>query len=429
MRTFVARTAEYGGYCAATVALLLFGFVTGFDVQSLTVDLAVTTIRIVLLDAVSSALGFTAFGLVTGTLLLREVTRHPSSGIDDGPPVTAIVPVYQDAHVLNNSVQSLAQSAYSNLQVVVVGEHDDPESRRKATELATNYPNVEWMENHYQPSKADAINYAVHHSNTDYFAVFDADETVDPTFISAAMHRLVNTKYQIFQGRRIPTPSGPLESLAYCERVLFHASYKLVELIGFRNCRSSSTVFTKPAFDTVGGYDAVLTEDLDFSHKIYRAGIPVATARYHTNTMEAPHTLHDLWGQRKRWRIGQIEVLHRTLHELARSPTHLRTIISTARIITSLLGSIFIITLVSKFVILLLLDLDTFYILPLAVVFATVGSIAVVDRRNGDIDSLSPSWIATPLVYPFFGLMTLKSLLEYVLTWNGEWYRVQKAGK
>lgn len=427
MTGLLTRAAEYGGYCAATVGLLAFGFVTGQDVQSFTLDLLVATVRVVLLDAVSSALGFAAFGTFTGLLLLREVRTDPEEPSHEGPPVTAIVPVYRDANVLSNSVESLAASAYEDLSVVVVGEHDDEASRREALRLADAYDRVEWLENGYEGSKAGAINYAVERSEADHFAVFDADETVDPAFVSAAMERLVGD-YEVFQGRRVPQPTGPVETVAYCERVLFHASYKLVELVGFRNCRSSSTAFTREAFESVGGYDDVLTEDLDFSHKVYRAGVPVARARYRTNEMEAPHSLRDLWGQRKRWRIGQVEVLHRTLRELARSPTDLRTLVSTVRIVSSLLGSVFLLTLVSKFVVLLLLDLETFYLLPLAVILGTVAAVAAVDRRHGDVDDLSVSWIATPLVYPFFGLMTIKSVLEYLFSWGGEWYHVEKVG-
>lgn len=424
----LTRTAEYGGYCIATAALLALGFHTGLNVQSYTVDLLVATVHVVLLDAASSSLGFALFGSVTGLLLFREVRTDPEDPDHEGPPVTAIVPVYRDAEALSNSVESLAAAAYEDLRVVVVGEHDDAASRREAVRLTDRYDCVEWLENGYAGSKAGAINYAVEHSETDYFAVFDADETVDADFVSAAMQRLVDAEYEVFQGRRVPQPTGPIETIAYCERVLFHAGYKLVEPVGFRNCRSSSTVFSRVAFEAVGGYDDVLTEDLDFSHQIYRAGVPVARARYRTNAMEAPHTLWDMWGQRKRWRIGQIEVLHRTLRELLRSPDA-RTVVSTARIVSSLLGSVFLLTLVSKFLILLLFDAEVFYLLPLSVILGTVAAVAAVDHNNGDIDGLSVSLLATPLVYPFFGLMTLKSLFEYLLSWDGEWYHVEKFGQ
>jgi cellulose synthase/poly-beta-1,6-N-acetylglucosamine synthase-like glycosyltransferase len=429
MTGHVARAAEYGGYCSATVALLVFGFLTGLNVQSFTLDLLVATVHVVLVDAVSSALGFALFGSVTGLLLLREVRTEPDEPSHEGPPVTAIVPVYRDAAALSNSVESLLEANYEAMDVVVVGEHDDEESRREARRLAEASDRVSWLENGYPGSKAGAINYAVERSETDYFAVFDADEVVDEDFVSAAMERVVDGEYEVFQGRRVPQPAGPVETIAYCERVLFHAGYKLVEPIGFRNCRSSSTVFSRTAFETVGGYDDVLTEDLDFSHRIYRAGVPVARARYRTNLMEAPHSLRDLWGQRKRWRTGQVEVLHRTLRALVRSPTNPRAYVSSVRILTSLLGSLFVLTLVSKFVVLLLLDLDAVSVVPLLVILGTVAAVAAVDRSNGDVDGLSPSWFATPLVYPFFGMMTLKSVLEYLLSWDGEWYHVEKLGQ
>jgi hypothetical protein len=33
-----------------------------------------------------------------------------------------------------------------------------------------------------------------------------------------------------------------------------------------------------------------------------------------------------------------------------------------------------------------------------------------------------------PLVYVGHGVLTVKALLEYYLTWEGEWYRVRKVG-
>lgn len=86
MSAYVARVAEYGGYCFATVALLALGLVTGLFVQSFTLDLLVATVRVVLLDAVSSALGFALFGSVTGLLLLREVRTDPGSRATRGHP-------------------------------------------------------------------------------------------------------------------------------------------------------------------------------------------------------------------------------------------------------------------------------------------------------------------------------------------------------
>ncbi|MDZ7730093.1 MAG: glycosyltransferase [Natrialbaceae archaeon] len=111
------------------------------------------------------------------------------------------------------------------------------------------------LENRNPGSKANAINDAVERIETDYFAAFDVDERIDPDFIPTAMYHLTEDGQDIFQARRVPRVTGPVEGLAYCERLLFHAGYKLVEPLGFTYCRSSSSAFSRGAFETVGGLD------------------------------------------------------------------------------------------------------------------------------------------------------------------------------
>ncbi|MCU4743870.1 glycosyltransferase family 2 protein [Natronoglomus mannanivorans] len=387
------------------------------------------TIQFVFLEAFSAVAVFTLFLLVTGVLLVREVwtTRDPDVRLTDGPSLSAIVPVYRDHDVLSISVESLLESEYETLTVTVVAEPNDEETLAVARELATRYDRVECLINGNPGSKAGAINHAVETSAADYFAVFDADEWIAPEFLPRAMGEL-QSGADVFQGRRVPRPTGPVETLAYCERIVFHASYKVVELFGFTNCRSSSTAVTRDAFDRVGGYRDLLTEDLDFAHACYREGLTVRQVRGCTNTMEAPHTLSDLWGQRKRWRVGQIEVLHATTGELPRGRLGRRGLVSIGRMCSSLLGSLLILAVVSKIALLFLLDVESTLLVPGAIVLATIGAVAIRDARDDRIDGLSLSVVLVPMIYPAFGVLTLKSLLEYCLSWDGEWYHVQKTG-
>lgn len=117
--------------------------------------------------------------------------------------------------------------------MVVVYEHDDAESRREARRLAGAYDRVECLRNGNPGSKADAINYAVERSDDDYFTVFDADETVDGDFVSAAMERLREGDHEVFQGRRVPRPTGPVETVAYCERYPFFGLMTLKSVLEY----------------------------------------------------------------------------------------------------------------------------------------------------------------------------------------------------
>ncbi|ELY74735.1 glycosyltransferase family 2 protein [Natrinema pallidum] len=429
MISTVPRAVEHGATAVGVLTLLVFGFAQGREIQQYSLDLLVVSVQVVFLDALSSMAVFTCFVAVTGLLLVREVwsSRDAIEPVTDGPRLTAIVPVYRDHDVLETSVESLRESAYDPLEIVVVAEPNDAPTLERARELAKGYDRVECLVNENPGSKAGAINYAVRETDAEYIAVFDADESITSSFLPRAMSAL-RGDVDVFQGRRIPRPNGVIETIAYCERVVFHASYKLVELSGFANCRSSSTVLSREAFDRVGGYDDMLTEDLNFAHDCYREGLTVRQARQCTNTMEAPHTLRDLWGQRKRWRVGQVEVLHATTLELLSGDIDRRGLVSIGRMCSSLLGCLFTLALTSKLLLLLVLGVESAFLVLATILVATIGGVAWRDASDGRIDGLHWSVVLAPLLYPAFGVLSLKSLLEYGLSWDGTWYHVDKTG-
>lgn len=428
MKARLQQLFETIGWAGACLLLILVGLYQGIQQQVLTVELLWLSLEVVWLDAISASLVFTAFLLLTGSLLIYEVSK-PATTVStrhDGPKLTAIIPVYRDANVLHRSVNSLRESPYDNLEIVIACEPDDEATITAAESMTDEMVSV--AINEYPGSKAGAIQTVVERAEADSFAVFDADEIVDPEFLPTGMGALHDEGYDVFQGRRIPEPTGLVETLAYCERVTYHASYKLVELTGFRNCRSSSTVFTRNAYETVGGYDDLLTEDLAFAHKCYRHGLAVRQARNYTSLMEAPHTLTDFWGQRKRWRIGQVEVLHATLTGQLTDGSRHRRYVSIWRMLTSIGGSIFLVVLLSKLSVLVLFDATLFYLLPIAATAVVAAGVGWADSQAGDIDSVVPIALVAPLVYPVFGMLMLKSILEYALSWDGTWYHVEKTG-
>lgn len=409
------------------LTLFIIGLFRGLNVSELAIDMYWVSFEVMWLNAISTSIIFTIGVLFTGFLLYIEIsTPKDHKTRTEGPSITAIIPVYKDHNVLHRSVESLADSTYTNLEIAIAYESNDSKTVEKSKQLQNKIPNVTLAENKYPGSKAGAIQTVVEESSSDYFAVFDADEIIKSDFISTAMYSMTEGGYDIFQGRRIPDPTGLVETLAYCERISYHASYKLVELTGFRNCRSSSTGFTRQAFDIVGGYDDMLTEDLAFAHKAYRHNLSVQQSRNYTSIMEAPHTFRDFWGQRKRWRMGQVETLHRSLSGTLTDGIWYRRYISIGRMTASMIGSIIIVVVISKLLILVLLGTTLFYLSPLLAVLIVALICGYVDKKNGDIDSIKYIGLLAPIVYPIFSILLVKSILEYLITWDGSWYHVEK---
>jgi hypothetical protein len=71
---------------------------------------------------------------------------------------------------------------------------------------------------------------------------------------------------------------------------------------------------------------------------------------------------------------------------------------------------------------------ETALVVPTLSAVSAVGVVWLNDYAEGHVGM--PSWTAllAPLVYLGHGMLTLKSVFEYLLTWEGEWYRTAKSG-
>lgn len=390
------------------------------------------SIQLIFVESVVWVSGFTFLGLLVGVSMTSSVWRggRPETYLEDGPPITAVVPAYRDAEVLDVSVESLLDTDYEDVTVAMLVEPDDQETVERARELEDLHDDAVCLENGYEGSKAGAINYAVEWSDDDHFAVFDVDEWVSPEFLPRAMSEMTGD-VDVFQGRRVPRPTGAVETLAYCERAAVGSAYNFVEMFGFTDCQSASTAFTREAFDAVDGYRDVLTEDIEFAHAVHREGLEVVNDRRCTNTMEAPHSLRDLWGQRKRWRIGQLQVFHNRVNETVNGEersVNARKVTSLARAFGAFAAGLSLVLVGVHVAMLAASGVASGFLAPYLVMTATIGVVWTKDMRDGRVGRPPLTLALAPLVYLGHGLLTLKALLEYYLTWDGEWYQVAKSG-
>jgi len=405
--------------------------VTGYLQGTVSIAIAMPTVlgagTVVILQAIMACFTVSGvFGLSTATLFGQMAMADDDAFPTTGPSVTAIVPVYNDAGILDRSVESLLGSHYENLQVTIVAEPDDDASISRAREYS-DHERVELLVNtRYPGSKAGAINYAAEVTDSDYLAVFDADERVDPRFVSAAVAKLDDC--DVVQGRTIPEPDGVIETIAYYESVVLgDLSQRLLTLVtDFTMAASRTIVMRRQAFETVGGYDpAMLTEDYAFAFECYAADLDVTEQLSFASTIEGAHTLSDWWGQRKRWMTGYAQVLH-DLVANPLSPRGYRTVLAPLIAAGSVLGNLFMLSLASKALVLVVNGAAAWLALPLLTLGASALAVRTYDTRFGRLDGIGVGWIATPLILPLYSLVGIKAAIEYLMTWDGEWYSVAK---
>lgn len=407
-------------------AVFTFGFLragTGFEVV---INSTYGSFAFGVVDAVLTSFIFTIFIVISSVGFFYRLRKQKN--LDGGTgTITAIIPVYRDAEALERSVSSVADSDYEDVETVVVCEPDDEASIEEAERLSEEY-GIDYLVNEkYTGSKAGAVNYAAEETDSEYVAVLDADELIDEKFFSVAAGKMES--YDVVQGRTIPEPEGIVESLAYYESVfLSYVSPRLLYVLtDFRIAASRSTVIDRNVFEEVEGYsEEMLTEDFHFSFKCYRNRLDVYELLEYPSKIEAAHTLKDWWGQRKRWMIGYVQTISRLLREVRFVDR--RSLASGFIGISTLLGSVLLISMLSKFIFLVVMDAEFLALMPVAAIFGSLAYFHDRDLRYG-IQRPGIMLLLSPFVLPFYSLAALKALIEFFGSWRGEWYSVKKSGE
>jgi hypothetical protein len=427
---FLPRSASDLFDVAAFALAITVVFTTGYMQGAISMVVAVPAMlgggSIVIFQAVMGCLTLTGMFGLSNLVLAHQLYGSDDAFPTTGPTVTAVVPVHRDASVLHRSVESLLASRYEDVRVLIVAEPTDDASLERARELTSN-DRVDLLVNtRYPGSKAGAVNYAAEVTDSEHLAVFDADERVDPQFVSTAVAKLEDC--DVVQGRTIPEPDGVVETLAYYESVVLgDLSQRLLSVFtDFTMAASRTIVMRRTAFDAVGGYDPeMLTEDYDFAFACYEADLDVVEQFSYASTIEGAHTVRDWWGQRKRWMTGYTQVLHSLVGD-ATSPSNYRSVLSPLLCAGSVFGNVLMLSLVSKAAVLVVNGATGWTVLPAVTLIGSALALRAYDARGGRLSGLGVGYLLMPAVLPLYSLAGIKAVVEYLFTWDGEWYSVAK---
>jgi len=203
----------------------------------------------------------------------------------------------------------------------------------------------------------------------------------------------------------------------------------LIALVtGFDVVASNALVIRRETYDRVGGYDpTMLTEDFDFAFRCYEAEVDVHTSFAYPSESEGAHTVRDWWGQRKRWMTGYAQVFHHVVGRL--SPLDRpRSLVSTAFCAGALLGNFALLSLVPQGVILVQTGVPWALAATFAVIWGVTLAARLLDVRVGVVDGVGVGWLFSPAFLPLYSLAAIKGIVEYPISWRGEWFRVRKEG-
>jgi cellulose synthase/poly-beta-1,6-N-acetylglucosamine synthase-like glycosyltransferase/peptidoglycan/xylan/chitin deacetylase (PgdA/CDA1 family) len=279
-------------------------------VSALTVAAWITTVVTSLLIPIIS---LTFMRILLAVLLARRHSkqiRRRSSDPAFLPPVSIVVPAFNEAAGIERSVQSLAESEYPEFEIVVVDDGSEDGTADLVEAMKLERVRVIRQAN---TGKSGALNNGIAAATHDVIATADADTV----FESQTLRRLVQPFQDPEMGAvagnaKVGNRRGLLGRWQHIEYVIgFNLDRRFCDLLGcIPTLPGAVSAFRRRALKEVGGFSAAtLAEDTDVALAIGRAGWRIACAEDARGWTEAPESLSAFWRQRYRWSYGTLQAV------------------------------------------------------------------------------------------------------------------------
>ncbi len=252
-----------------------------------------------------------ARGLAVVVLARRHARtdEYPETG-GPRPPVSIIVPAFNEEVGIAAAVGSLAASRYANFEVLVVDDGSTDRTAEIVESLAL--PGVQLLRQ-ANGGKPSALNTGIAAAAHDVIVMVDGDTVFEPDTVANLVRPFVDPGVGAVSGNtKVGNRGGLLGRWQHVEYVLgFNLDRRMYDTLRcMPTIPGAIGAFRREALTAVGGVSGdTLAEDTDLTMAINRAGwraVYVDDAKAWT---EAPATLSALWRQRYRWCYGTIQAM------------------------------------------------------------------------------------------------------------------------
>ncbi len=232
------------------------------------------------------------------------------------PPVTVVVPAFNEEAVIAAAIESLLGLRYPSYEILVVDDGSTDRTAEIASRFAGRHGRVALrVVRKANGGKASALNTGIAAARHDLILCMDADSRLAPDVLRASIRHFRDPRIGAVAGNvKVVNRTNlwtRLQALEYIEGLNMprraQGFMRAVNIVP-----GPIGVFRREALAGVGGYATdTFAEDADLTLEILTAGWHIVYEERAIAYTEAPEALHDLIKQRYRWTRGILQALRK----------------------------------------------------------------------------------------------------------------------
>jgi poly-beta-1,6-N-acetyl-D-glucosamine synthase len=263
---------------------------------------------------------------IAGGLVFRlfdEGTNIDQAPPQGWPPVSVLIPAYNEEQVIGRCVSSALAVDYPELEVLVVDDGSTDATLAVAAQAGAGDQRLRVLRDKVNRGKAERLNHGFRQVRHEFVIVCDADTHMHPLAPKLLASRLLRSRLNAAVGAE---PHVTNRSNLLCAMQVMEAasSIGLIRRTSALRGRVGTVagvlaLFRREPVLAVGGFRGEMaTEDIDLTWRLLLAGWHTTYEPNALIGMQVPAHLSALWMQRCRWARGQGEVLHQHLGSILR---------------------------------------------------------------------------------------------------------------
>lgn len=247
---------------------------------------------------------------------VEQTARGDARGQVTWPPVTIIVPAYNEGPVIEASVRSLLRLDYPAYEILVVDDGSTDETRERVAPLEGRHGDVTVrLVSKLNGGKASALNTGIALARHDFVLCMDGDSKLETQVLRVSMPHFEKDHVAAVAGNvkviNRETHLSRFQALEYIEGLnMARRAQGFVRVVNI--IPGPIGVFRRSVLQEVGGYDRdTFAEDADLTLKILALGYHIVYEDRAVAWTEAPETVNDLIKQRYRWTRGILQAVRK----------------------------------------------------------------------------------------------------------------------
>ncbi|WP_189268257.1 bifunctional polysaccharide deacetylase/glycosyltransferase family 2 protein [Streptomyces fuscichromogenes] len=224
-------------------------------------------------------------------------------------PVSVLVPAYNEAKCIENTVRSLTASEHP-VEVVVIDDGSTDGTARIVENLDLPGVRVVRQENAGKPA---ALNRGLANARHDIVVMMDGDTVFEPATVRELVQPFGDPAVGAVAGNaKVGNRDSLIGAWQHIEYVMgFNLDRRMYDVLRcMPTIPGAVGAFRRTALERVGGMsDDTLAEDTDITMALHRDGWRVVYAERARAWTEAPESVSQLWSQRYRWSYGTMQAI------------------------------------------------------------------------------------------------------------------------